>query len=188
MRSFASVRRPRKRRPLPAEPTLARRAGLVFSGSAAALLLLVLTGCAPHLPEKNPFDSSAASPSSAAPGTVLDSGPHDFQGSATSAAADPLDLGLEAVRRFCRPLLPEAQWIAELYPLLTLEAASQYATVDPGRVQCSMVLTPARANEGDGFTRIVTVRTDRSSYRVVLSRSSLSAPWLVFRIALSGEK
>ena len=188
MRSYASVRRAWKWGSLPGGPALASRTGLVFSGSAAAILLLALAGCAPHLPEKSPVEPAASTQPSAMPSNGSKHGLHDRQTSATPAVIATLDTAVAAAKRFCRPELSKSRWFADLSPLLTLEAASVYATVNPARVQCSRVVLPARKDEGDGFTQVITVQTDRSPYRVVLSRSSLSDPWLVFRITPVGQK
>lgn len=188
MRSYASVRRLRKWGLLPGLPALASRSGLVFSGGAAAMLVLALAGCAPHLPEKSPIEPAASAQSRAEPPTGSKHSPHDRQTPATPEATAPLNTAVAAAKRFCRPELSDSRWFADLSPLLTLEAASVYSTVNPARVQCSQVVLPARKEEGDGFTQVVTVRTDRSPYRVTLSRSSLSDPWLVFRITPAGEK
>ena len=152
------------------------------------MLVLALAGCAPHLPEKSPVEPSTSAQSRAVPSTGSKHGPHDRRTSSTPEAIAPLNTAVAAAERFCRPALSESRWFADLSPLLTLEAGSVYATVDPARVQCLRVVLPAHKDEGDGFTQVITVRTDRSPYRVTLSRSSLSDPWLVFRITPAGDK
>ncbi|MFD1722422.1 hypothetical protein [Amnibacterium endophyticum] len=162
--------------------------------ATAGVLLFGLTGCTPSLANR----SESAPKGSASTGTAeaeplespsgSSSGLHDLEPTRSATAGGVLQIALTAMSQFCRPRLSAARWIAGMDPFLTLEASSVYATVDPARVQCSHVTPPARLVEGDGFTQVVTVQTDRSPYRVTLSRSSLSEPWLVFRIAPSGTR
>lgn len=161
--------------------------------AAATVAVLILAGCS-TLPSAH----SAGAPSSRA--LVSESGsageattsavpvPHDRAASAAPTRADGVGLAVEATRLFCRPRVSRARWIGDLDRVLTLEAAAVYATVDPARVQCSRVGQPAQAGEGDRFTQLVTVPTNTSPCRVFLSRTSLSAPWLVFRITPTGTR
>jgi hypothetical protein len=166
----------------PSRASLRRAAGTAAAAAAAAL---VLAGCSTGFEvQSGPADmqSSALPFSYRAP--AGSSALHDRQASTTtSAQPDAVQVAVEATRLFCRPRLRQTRWIADLDRVLTLDAASVYATVDPARVQCSRVELPARAVEGDGYTQLVMVPTDGSVYRVTLSKSSLSQPWLVFRIS-----
>lgn len=163
------------------------------AGAAAMAAVLTLAGCS-ALPSEGsagvPWSRAVVSESQSPADKTTAAGPvpHDRQASATAARFDGVGLAVEATRLFCRPRVSRARWIADLDRVLTLEAASVYATVDPARVQCSRVGQPARAGEGDGFTEVVTVPTDTSPCRVSLSRASLSAPWLVFRITPTGPR
>lgn len=186
-------------------PPLERRLGSLWQdrrvpwrtcGTAAAAMVAVLTlaGCS-TLPTARPVDvpssravlSDSESPDATRTGAIPV--PHDRPASAPATArADAVELAVEATRLFCRPRLTRERWVGDLDRVLTLQAASVYATVDPARVQCSRVGQAARAGEGDGFTQLVTVPTDTWPYRVSLSRASLSAPWLVFRITPTGTR
>lgn len=166
----------------PGRASLRRAAGTAAAAAAAAL---VLAGCSTGSEvQSGPVEVRSSGLPSSYGAPAGSSAMHDRQGSTTtSAQPDAVQVAVEAIRLFCRPRLRQTRWIADLDRVLTLEAASVYATVDPARVQCSRVELPARADEGDGYTQLVMVPTDGSMYRVTLSKSSLSQPWLVFRIA-----
>lgn len=162
------------------------------AGAAAMVAVLTLAGCS-TLPPAAPVDvpsSRAVVPESGSPGgAATNAVPHDRQVSAAATArVDAVELAVEATRLFCRPRVSRARWLGDLGRVLTLQAAAVYATVDPARVGCSRVGQPARAGEGDGFTQLVTVTTNTSPCRVLLSRASLSAPWLVLRIIPAGTR
>lgn len=158
--------------------------------AAAGVLLFGLTGCTPSPADRSdsaPQGSSpvptAGAPRLSSPSGSSSPGLHDLEPTHSAVIGGVLQIAVEAMGRFCRPRLSAARWIAGLDPFLTLEASTVYASVDPARVQCSRVAPPAQLVEGDGFTQVATVQTDRSAYRVILSRSSLSDPWLVSHIA-----
>lgn len=156
-----------------------------------AVMASVLTGCGsspqtdsghtPDDPVSVPRHAKTPSPDSSV------TGPHDRESTHKDLQDDAVEIALQAMGRFCRPQLSPADWISGLDPLLTLEAASAYATVNPARVRCTRTAPPARLLEGDGFTQVVAVPTDGSAYRVTLTRSSLSDPWLVSRITPAGR-
>lgn len=88
-----------------------------------------------------------------------------------------------AMRAFARPDLDYETWWAELEPLLTPQAAEDYAYVDPANI-------PVREVTGQGtiiddtsaYVAQVEVPTDAGRYWLILNRQDADAPWLVSRI------
>ncbi|MBD5788353.1 hypothetical protein IF650_19510 [Cellulosimicrobium terreum] len=75
-------------------------------------------------------------------------------------------------------------WWARLEPLLTQQARSDYAYVDPANVPATQVLTepePQLVAETSGFVAVVDVATDVGTYQVVLTRADSASPWLASR-------
>lgn len=154
--------------------------------SVGVLLLLSVCGCAPsattHAGENAP--STATAPSRATTVVPETPAPHDQELTpSASATAGTAVLASAAMRSFCHPEWTQQAWLAGLDPYLTLAAASAYATVQPSRVTCTRVTAAALLEEGDDFTRLVTVQTDAGLYRVTVTRASATERWLVFRIA-----
>ncbi len=93
-----------------------------------------------------------------------------------------------AMRAFARPDLDYETWWAELEPLLTPQAAEDYAYVDPANI-------PVREVTGQGtiiddtsaYLAQVEVPTDAGRYWLILNRQDAHAPWLVSRITPVGQ-
>lgn len=89
---------------------------------------------------------------------------------------------------FARPDLDAAAWTAGLQPLLTPEAAADYAYVDPATVPATAVSGPGvLVEDASAYVAGVDVPTDVGVYRVVLSRSDATAPWLGERVTPPAE-
>jgi len=93
-----------------------------------------------------------------------------------------------ALRTFSRPTLDHTTWWAELEPLLTRQAAVDYAYVDPANI-------PRFKAIGRGFIVLdesphaatVEIPTDSVRYQIVLTRRDATAPWLTSRITPIAE-
>lgn len=105
------------------------------------------------------------------------------QPSRTAAA----DAATTAMTAFARPSLDYATWWGELEPLLSADAAQDYAYVDPANIPATQVTGPATlADETSAYVARVIVPTDVGDYVVVLSRSDGAAAWLVTRLTPPG--
>lgn len=89
---------------------------------------------------------------------------------------------------FARPDLDAGAWTAGLQPLLTPQAAEDYAYVDPSAVPASTVTGPGvLMDDASAYVAGVDVPTDVGLYRVVLSRTDAAAPWLTERVTPPAE-
>jgi hypothetical protein len=94
-----------------------------------------------------------------------------------------LEAAQAAMTAFARPDLDHDAWWAGLEPLLTQQAALDYAYVDPATVPATAVTGPATlAEETSAYVATVEVPTDAGLYTVVLTRQDADAPWLTVRI------
>lgn len=85
---------------------------------------------------------------------------------------------------FARPQLDYDTWWADLGPLLTQQAAVDYAYVDPANVPASAVTgTATIVDDTSAYVARVEVPTDVGTYAVTLTRTDATAPWLTSRIA-----
>ena len=95
-----------------------------------------------------------------------------------------VDAAEAAMTAFARPDLDYDTWWAGVEPLLTPEAAEDYAYVDPANI-------PVRKVTGEGvivedtsaYVATVEVPTDAGNYHVLLIRQDAASPWLVSRIS-----
>lgn len=155
----------------------------VVIGLAGALVCGCSDGAVPDA-----TTATAATPATAAPATV--DGPNDVemsaqpapvlptQDAASSAAA--VDLAQRAMTAFARPTLNADTWFADLAPLLTPSARAAYTGTDPAEVPTRAVTGPGRAAESpSAFLADIVVPTDVGNYRLLLSRESGDADWLV---------
>ncbi|MEE6289291.1 hypothetical protein V2J52_16680 [Georgenia sp. MJ173] len=101
------------------------------------------------------------------------------QDSRASAAA----AGEAVMRAFARPDLDHDSWWAEIEPLLSSEAQSDYAYVDPANIPASQITAePTVVEDSSPYIAHVKVPTDVGTYTVLLSRQDDNAPWLAERI------
>jgi hypothetical protein len=82
------------------------------------------------------------------------------------------------MRLFARPQLTRAAWWSDLEPLLSAQAAQDYAGVDPANVPVRQITGPGRLVplETDRVA-IVHVPTDHGLYAVTMSRSPEDPQW-----------
>lgn len=84
---------------------------------------------------------------------------------------------------FARPALDYATWWAGLEPLLTPQAAQDYAWVDPANVPASAVTgSGSITDDSSAYVATVCVPTNVGDYAVVLVRVDAVSPWLASRI------
>lgn len=89
---------------------------------------------------------------------------------------------------FARPDLDVEAWWAGVEPLLSPQAAQDYAYVDPASVPATEVTGPAvLVQDTSAYVAGVQVPTDAGDYLVVLSRADGAAPWLVERVTPPDE-
>lgn len=83
---------------------------------------------------------------------------------------------------FARRDVSADRWIKDLTPLLTPQAAEDYAYTDPANVPATKVTGPAKVVPTDSATLArIHIPTDAGTYLVVLTRDTDSA-WRVARI------
>lgn len=84
---------------------------------------------------------------------------------------------------FARPDLGRQAWWADLEPLLSDQAARDYAGVDPANVPVRQVTGPGRLVPLEtALVTIIHVPTDAGLYAVTLSRSPEHPQWRADRI------
>lgn len=88
-----------------------------------------------------------------------------------------------ALRAFARPDLDYDTWWAELEPLLTAQAAEDYAYVDPANIPIRQLTGPGVIiDDTSAYVATIEVPSDVGRYHVVLTRKDAAAPWLASRI------
>ena len=94
-----------------------------------------------------------------------------------------LEAARAAMTAFARPELDHDAWWAGLEPLLTQQAALDYAYVDPANVPATALTGPATVvEETSAYVTTVEVPTDAGPYAIILTRQDAAAPWLTARI------
>ena len=94
-----------------------------------------------------------------------------------------VDAAEAAMTAFARPDLDYDPWWAGVEPLLTPEAAEDYAYVDPANIPVREVTGEGFiVNDASAYVATVEVPTDAGRYQLVLNRKNADAPWLVSRI------
>ncbi|MEU2201696.1 hypothetical protein [Isoptericola sp. NPDC019482] len=172
-------------------------------GSAALLIALLLAGCAsPEEPVAAPSAATgaassqppAAAPSRAAEATPDPSGLVDEDTGETikpqavpewdaASRSSVVDAAAVALRAFARPGLDSESWWAELQPLLTQQAAEDYAYVDPANIPVQKVTGAGKlVDKSSAYVGTVEVPTDVGAYTLILTRKSADAEWKVSRI------
>jgi len=163
--------------------------GAATSSVIAALLLAGSAGCSGPASTPPLSQTTSGAVSSAASPSFVE-GPNDTamtappapvaptQDAASSAAA--VDVAQRAMTAFARPSLAADVWFGELAPLLTPAARAAYTGTDPAEVPTRAVTGPGRAEASpSAFLAYVVVPSDVGEYRLLLSRESGDADWLV---------
>lgn len=100
-----------------------------------------------------------------------------------ASRAAVIDAAEAAMTAFARPELDYETWWSELEPLLTPQAAENYAYVDPANIPARQVTGEAfLVNDTSAYVATVEVPTDAGRYHLVLNRKDAAAPWLVTRL------
>lgn len=158
----------------------------------ALLSLVALGGCTPPEPPAGPVP--AASSLTPAPTGVPEqddgAGPGDperVRTPITVPTADPDRSGaavtaVNAMRLFARRTVTPQQWIEELTPHLTTQAALDYSGTDPLEVPATKVTGPGRPiPTNTAWLARIQVPTDDGVWLVILSRTPDDATWRVAR-------
>lgn len=106
-----------------------------------------------------------------------------------ASRASALAAAETVMRAFARPRKGTADaWWARLEPLLTPDAAQDYAWVDPANVPVGVVRDGARIVDAtSAAVARVEVPTDVGPYTVILSRTDADSAWLASRITPPGQ-
>ena len=142
----------------------------------ALVLGLAMTGCSSGGPTPASHLSSTPHPS-ASPTRLI---------TPTADPRTPLGAGQRAWAAYSERGLPQAQWWAQLKPLLSAGAAATYVYTDPRNLPPMKVTGPirvaAKAPDQPKFTVEVVVPTDKGAFRLDLERHTLKSPWLLYAI------
>lgn len=93
------------------------------------------------------------------------------------------ETAITAVSTFVRPDLPYDGWWAALEPLMSPQAAQDYAYVDPANIAPSTITGPAViVDDTSAYVAGVEVPTSVGPYTVVLSRNDAASAWLAVQI------
>lgn len=88
-----------------------------------------------------------------------------------------------AMAAYAHPERERHEWFAELEPLLTDQAAPEFAKIDPASITAKQVTGAGVIVEDfSAYMATVEVPTDVDIYEVWLSRADANADWLVYRI------
>lgn len=168
-----------------------------MAGAALAAALL-LAGCSvptaeppAALPSATPSGSPAVpesvrsltpAPSDAEPDDGVQPGRHEAPEWDEASRQAVVDAAVTAMTAFARPGLAFDAWWEDIEPLLTPEAARDYAYVDPVNIPAAAVTGPAViVDDTSAYLAHVEVPTDVGAYTLILSREDARAPWLVSR-------
>jgi hypothetical protein len=154
----------------------------------ASLLILGLAGCA------TPRTSQSTTPATSTPGPSSHSGdPSTTQapsppGLSASAAAAAIAAAHQVMIRYARPQLSAQAWLSGMDPVLTQDAAAQFAGTDPSQIPAHQVTGAATlASDSTGGGAVATVPTDAGTYQVFLTRANGSTVWLAEQITPPGQ-
>jgi hypothetical protein len=155
----------------------------------AGLLLLGLVGCAaaPAHTTPNASTSVSQSPSSHSgdPSTTQAPPP---PGLSASAAAAAIAAAHQVMIRYARPQLSAQAWLSGMDPVLTQDAAAQFAGTAPSQIPAHQVSGAATlASDSTGGGAVATVPTDAGTYQVFLTRANGSTVWLAEQITPPGQ-
>ena len=174
-------------------------------GSLSLVTALLLAGCSgaqdPAAPEAPQDSTGGVESPSPAPMPTDDQGdaldPSGLVDEDTGETIEPqevpqwdeasrssvIDAADTALRAFARPGLDHETWWAELQPLLTQQAAEDYAYVDPANIPASEVTGAGElVDETSAYVGVVEAPTDVGPYTVILNRKSGADEWMVSRI------
>lgn len=99
-----------------------------------------------------------------------------------ASRASAVELATKAMSAFAHPELDYDTWWKAVEPLLTQQAAEDYAYVDPVNIPARKVTGPAQlVDETSAYIAGVEAPTDAGVYTVILSRVDGVSPWLVER-------
>lgn len=167
--------------------------------AAVAVVALTAVGCstASETPISYPTEtlSPSATPSTPSPtgfptvppgyvdedtGQIIAPAPVATWSAADRAAA--IEAANAAMTAFARPSLEQDTWWAELSPLLTPQARTDYAYVQASVVPASRVIGSGTITDDSSAMVVrVDVPTDVGVYTVVLTRQDGASPWLAAR-------
>jgi hypothetical protein len=173
--------------------------------TAATLLLLAACsggGAPAGAPTQAPSPSTTASASPSASPSFPESGGHSpaptglinedtgqVQENYDVPTWDPesreaaLNVATRAMRAFARPGADAESWWSELEPLLSDQAAHDYAYVDPAAIPARKITGGAKiVDDASAFVAVVQVPTDVGPYKVTISRQDAADEWRVDRL------
>lgn len=97
--------------------------------------------------------------------------------------AAALNVATRAMRAFARPDADAETWWSGLEPLLSDQAAMDYAYVDPAAVPARKVTGGAKiVDDASAFVAVVRVPTDVGPYDITISRQNAADEWRVERL------
>ena len=167
-------------------------------GVIAAVAAITLAGCAGQSdPEPTATPSASDSPlapdgithlspapnaSDAPPDDGVTPGQHEAPEWDEKSRAEATDAAVKAMTAFARPTLDYDTWWSEVEPLLTIQAAQDYAYVDPATIPASAVTGPGViVDDTSAYLARVEVPTNAGTYTLIVSRTNAASPWLVSR-------
>ncbi|MGW9114526.1 hypothetical protein [Microbacterium sp. NPDC055683] len=143
----------------------------------------------PYLPDSIKSMTPAPNPSDVPPDDGVTPGYHEAPEWDEESRQAATDAAVKAMTAFARPSLDYDTWWAELEPLLTVQAAQDYAYVDPAAVPASSVTGPGViVDDTSAYLARVEVPTDAGTYTIIVSRADAGSPWLVSRFTPPEEE
>jgi hypothetical protein len=161
---------------------------------AATVTIAGLTACAAQAdpsPAPNSTTSSRAAPvdPTAAPQPTSPDGLSDGVDIPTATAPDEtstaaaVTVAEKLITAYARPGTDKQTWIDGLYPYLTQQGGTAYATVDPAKIPVSQVTGAGSLVDGaTEYALLVKVPTNVGDYVVSLTRKAPTDAWLADRI------
>lgn len=157
---------------------------------ATGLALFALTGCAAATPP-TPGSSETSQP-------IRTTLPHTGDSSTTQApppaglmpsdAAAAVDAAHDVMTRYARPTLTPTAWIDGMDPVLTQDAAAEFAGTDPSQIPAHHVTgRPTLSSDSTASGVVASVPTDAGTYQVFLLRADGTTTWLAEQITPPGN-
>jgi hypothetical protein len=101
----------------------------------------------------------------------------------SESRATALNVATRAMRAFARPDVDPETWWSEMEPLLSDQAAMDYAYVYPAAVPARKVTGGAKiVDDASAFVAVVRVPTDVGPYDITISRQNAADQWRVERL------